>query len=83
MKQMYKVVDQSPDMGFPFRSIWNPFAPPKMGFFVWEATWGKVLTLDQLKRPGRIILANRCYLCEEDEETIEQLLVNCKKVRML
>ena len=53
-----------------------------MGFFSWEATWGRVLTLDQLKC-WRRVLANRCYLCEEDEETIEHLLVHCKKAKML
>ena len=51
-------------------------------FFAWEATWGKVLTLDQLKRRGRS-LANRCYLCENEEETIEHLLVHCQRARLL
>ena len=36
MKLMYKVIDQSPDIVFPFHSIWNPTVPPKMGFFAWE-----------------------------------------------
>ena len=56
--------------------------PPKIGFFAWEASWGKVLTLDQLKRCGRA-LANRCFMCEEDEETIEHLLIHCKKAKTL
>ena len=37
---------------------------------------------DQLKRRGRA-LANKCFLCEEDEETIEHLSVHCKKARIL
>ena len=41
-----------------------------------------MLTLDQLKRLGRA-LANRCFLCEEDEEDINHLLLHCKKARML
>ena len=41
-----------------------------------------MLTLDQLKRRGKA-LANRFYICEENEETIEHLLVHCKKVKML
>ena len=69
-------------MAFPSRSIWNPVIPPRMGFFAWEASWGKVLTLDQLKRRGRA-LANRCFLCEEDEEDINHLLLHCKKAKML
>ena len=38
--------------------------------------------MDQLKRRGRI-LANRHFLYEEDEETIDHLLVHCKKVKIL
>ena len=82
VKSMYRVLDCSPQVAFPFRSIWNPVILPRMGFFTWEASWGKVLTLDQLKRRGRA-LANRCFLCEEDEEDINHLLLHCKKARML
>ncbi|RVW79159.1 Apoptosis inhibitor 5-like protein API5 [Vitis vinifera] len=32
---------------------------PKVSFFAWEASWGKVLTLDQVKKRGWD-LANRC-----------------------
>ena len=82
VKSMYRVLDCSPQVAFPSRSIWNPVIPPIMGFFAWEASWGKVLTLDQLKRRGRA-LANRCFLCEEDEEDINHLLLHCKKAKML
>ena len=56
--------------------------PSGIGFFAGEASWGKVITLDQLKQRGRA-LANRCCLCEEDEEKIDHLLIHCKMVRML
>ena len=82
VKNMYRVLDCSPQVAFPYRSIWNPVIPPRMGFFAWEASWERVLTLDQLKRRGRA-LANRCFLCEEDEEDINHLLVHCKKAKML
>ena len=58
---------------FPSKLIWNSKVPTKVGFFVWEASWGRILTLDQLKRRDRA-LANRCFLCKEEEETIEHLL---------
>ena len=82
VKIMYRVLDCSPQVVFPSRTIWNPVIPPRMGFFAWEASWGKVLTLDQLKRRGRA-LTNRCFLCEEDEEDINHLLLHCKKAKML
>ena len=82
VKIMYRVLDCSPQVVFPSRSIWNPVIPPRWGFFAWEASWGRVLTLDQLQRRGRA-LANRCFLCEEKEENINHLLLHCKKAKML
>ena len=64
-----------------YLDIW---VPSKVGFFffAWEASWIKILTLDHLKRRGRA-LANRCFLCEEEEVTVEHLLVHCSKARLL
>ena len=55
--------------------------PPKAGFFAWEAL-GKVLTQEQLKRRGRA-LANRCFICCQEEETVDHLLVHCTKASIL
>ena len=41
-----------------------------------------MLTLDQLKRRG-VTLANRCLLCEEEEESIDHLLIHCPRAEML
>ena len=80
---MYKKLVHSPSpIAFPSCSIWNPIVPPKIGFFSWEMSWGKVLTPDKLKRRG-VILANRCFLCEEEEETIDHLLIHCPRAKML
>ena len=38
----------------------------------------KILTLDQLQKRG-IPLANRCYLCLEQEETVDHLHIHCIK----
>ena len=78
VSSMYRVLECFPQVAFPSRSIWNSVVPPRMGFFAWEVSRGKVLTLDQLKRRGRA-LANRCFLCEEDEEDINHLLIHCKR----
>ena len=82
VKLMYRKLMHSPPTDFLWHSIWNPIVPPKLGFFAWEASWGKVLTLDQLKRRG-ITLVNRCFLCEEEEETIDHLLIHCSAAKML
>ncbi|KAL6331459.1 hypothetical protein AAG906_011399 [Vitis piasezkii] len=52
---------------FPHGLIWNPSVPSKVSFFAWEASWGKVLTMDQLKKRGWAV-ANRCFMCCEEEE---------------
>ena len=79
---MYRKLRYSLPTDFPWQSIWNPIVPPKLGFFAWEASWGKVLTLDQLKRRG-ISLVNRCCLCEESEETIDHLLIHSSRAKIL
>ena len=53
-----------------------------MIFFGWEATWGKTLTLHQLQKRGWA-LANRCYLCQRHEESIDHILLHCEKARTL
>ena len=40
VKLMYKGLDPSPAIEFPYCSVWNLVVPPKIGFFAWEATWG-------------------------------------------
>ena len=55
---------------------------PKINFFAWEATWGKALTLDLIKKRGQA-LANRCFFGHEKEETIDYLLLHCTKTRVL
>ena len=82
VRTMYSGLDLSPEIDFPFCLVWNIVIPKKISFFAWDASWGKVITLDQLKRHGRA-LANRCCPCEEDEETIDHMLVHFKIARML
>ena len=82
VKVMYKGYDLSPACDFPHRLIWNLVVPSKMGIFSWEAACGKILTLDNLERRG-MTFANRCFMCEEDEETIYHLLIHCKSAKML
>ncbi|RVW24664.1 putative ribonuclease H protein [Vitis vinifera] len=79
VKSLYNTLDSGGAVSFPWRIIWSPCVPTKVGFFAWEASWGKVLTQDQLKRRGWS-LANRCFLCCDDEETINHILIHCPKL---
>ncbi|RVW92453.1 hypothetical protein CK203_042697 [Vitis vinifera] len=50
VKSLYNTLESSRAVPFPGSIIWSPCVPTKVGFFAWEASWGKVLTQDQLKR---------------------------------
>ena len=82
VKSCFNSLDHSSAVPFPWRIIWSTFVPTKVGFFAWEASWGKVLTQDQLKRRGWN-LANRCPLCCDEEETINHILIHCSKAKVL
>ena len=69
-------------IAFPVRCIWVDKVPTKTAFFAWEATWGKILTLDRLKKRGWQ-LSNRCFLCDCEEENVNHILVHCIVVRVL
>ena len=66
----------------PHGIVWNSWMPPRISFFAWEATWAKILTLDQLKKRGWRI-PNRCYWCKEEKETSDHILIHCSKTRLL
>ncbi|RVW19587.1 hypothetical protein CK203_115953 [Vitis vinifera] len=82
VKEAYSLLTKSDDTGFPSRSIWVARVPTKVAFFAWEATWGKVFTLDRLQRRG-LQLPNRCFLCRCEEESVNHILIHCTVVRAL
>ena len=58
----------------PVKMLWNPVVPSKVGFFfIWEVWWGKILTMNQLKKRG-FPMASRCPFC------LEHLLIHCPKI---
>ena len=82
IKSLYSILEVGKVEPFPSNGVWNAWVPPKLSFFAWEASWGKVLTLDQLQRRGWV-LANRCSLCYAHEESIDHILLHCEKARVL
>ena len=51
-------------------------------FFAWEATWGKILTLNRLQKRGWQ-LPNRCFLCACEAESVDHLLIHYTVARVL
>ncbi|KAJ9704891.1 hypothetical protein PVL29_003103 [Vitis rotundifolia] len=82
IKEAYRLLANHNSTNFPSRHVWMDRVPTKVAFFVWEATWGKVLTLDRLQRRG-LQLPNCCFLCGCEEETVNHILIHCIVVRNL
>ncbi|WJZ84180.1 hypothetical protein VitviT2T_003796 [Vitis vinifera] len=82
VREAYNLVVNSGASNFPKNNIWVDKVQTKILFFAWEATWGKVLTLDRLQRRGWH-LPNRCFLCGCEEETVNHILIHCIVARVL
>ena len=82
VKSLHKALELERQGDFPARVIGDSLVPLRVSFFAWEATWKNVLTLDQIKRRG-CPLANRCYLCLSEEESIDHILLHCELARSL
>ena len=44
-------------VGFPWKAIWKPKAPPRVAFFLWTASLGKILTADNLRKRNIILVS--------------------------
>ncbi|RVW49348.1 SAC3 family protein A [Vitis vinifera] len=54
VKLLYSILEPRGSSLFPYGSIWRANVPPKVAFFAWETSWGKILTLEQLQRRGGV-----------------------------
>ena len=82
VKEAYSLLVNPNDIVFPSSYIWVATVPTKVVFFAWEATWGRVLTLDRLQKRGWQ-LPNCCFLCGCEEETVNHILIHYIVVRVL
>ena len=82
VKSFYNGMVQRGSKSFSTTLIWNSWAPAKVSFFVWEVEWKGILTMDILKRRGWI-LVNRCFLCQDKEESCDCILLHCSKASLL
>ena len=72
----YGVLRGSSSTTFPWKSIWGVKAPRQLSFCVWTATWGTILTGDDLRRMGVIIVIGATYAgCSGENVTISCFIV--------
>jgi hypothetical protein len=76
VKSYYKEICSPGTGSFPWKSIWKSKVPPRIAFFTWTAALGKILTAENLRRRG-IVLVSRCCMCKASGESVEHLLLHC------
>jgi hypothetical protein len=82
VKNFYNTLQFGESSFFPWKSVWKVKAPSRIAFFTWTTVLGKILTIDNLRRQG-LILVNWCCLCKKSEETVNNLLLHCEFTREL
>ena len=50
VKSYYSFLVNGGTTPFPHDIVWNSWASVRVSFFAWEATWARILILDQLRR---------------------------------
>ena len=72
----YIALRGSPPVKFLWKSIWSVHVPRRVSFFVWSATWDRILIADNLMQRG-YQLVGWCCLCCCAGETTSHLLLHC------
>ena len=73
----YKLLSSPNTDTFPWECIWRTKVPKRVSFFLWTVANNGILTIDNLIKKGQS-MANRCYLCCCDGESVNHLLLHCK-----
>jgi hypothetical protein len=76
VQSYYKEICSSRTGSFPGKSIWKSKVPPRIAFFTWPAALGTILTAENLRRCG-IVLVSWCCMCKASGESVEHLLLHC------
>jgi hypothetical protein len=76
VRSFYHALIQPASSAFPWRSVWKAKAPSKVAFFLWTASLGKILTTDNLRKRG-IIIMDWCCMCKAGGESVNHLFIHC------
>jgi hypothetical protein len=82
VKTFYKALVCHETASFPWKGIWRVKAPKQVPFVVWTTVLGKILTHDNLRRRG-IMVVEWCVVCKKHEESVNHLLLHCDVTRVV
>lgn len=81
-KSVYALLQQG-NTGFEgAKRIWLCWAPPKVKFFLWLSSHRRLWTADRRIRHG-LEAQPICWLCDQEQETVDHILVNCSFARAI
>jgi len=81
-KSAYRAYFQGSVTFEPWRRLWKTWAPNKCKIFLWLAIRNRCWTADRLEKRG-LPHPEQCPLCDQEDETVQHLLVSCVVARQV
>jgi len=81
-KSAYRAYFQGSVTFEPWRRLWKTWAPNKCKVFLWLAIRNRCWTADRLEKRG-LPHPEQCPLCDQEDETVQHLLVSCVVARQV
>jgi hypothetical protein len=81
-KSAYRALLAASSSVYGYPLIWGTWAPLCVKIFLWLAIRRRHCTADRRRRHG-LEAADRCYLCDQEPETIDHIIASCSFSRQI
>lgn len=58
----------------PWKDIWKPKLPIRVAFFLWTAAWGRIFTINNLRKRN-IIVVEWCCMCKRSGKIVDYYIL--------
>ena len=76
VSEFYLSLSSTLDISFPWKPVWRSKVPPRVAFFSWIASLGKILTTENLWYKG-VTVVDWCFMCKKSGESVNHILLHC------